>query len=107
MPTFLLRFTTGGDITALEEAVHTAFVAVESQRPEGIKQWTYLQGPGEAEFVAVLELEDGAANPLLNIDAAQQLQTIVAGTATGDVPAPRPVRLLGSYVSTRGSGGSA
>lgn len=60
-------------------------------------RYTYYRRAGSNEFTAVVELPDGAENPLFGIEAARELQATVAKWALGEPPAARPLEVLGSY----------
>jgi hypothetical protein len=97
MPTLIVRYEVAPDsVDAIVKAVELAFAAVDEQQPDGIR-WTYWQGPGEAEFGAILELADGVENPLPGIAAARGVQEAIAKNVVGDPPTPKPVTVLGGY----------
>ncbi|CAM3989292.1 hypothetical protein KIPE111705_34885 [Kibdelosporangium persicum] len=84
------------EVSAVTDAVHAAFEAVEAEQPQGIR-YAYLRRSGSAEFTALLELADGAENPLPGIEAARRLQAVVAKAAAGPVPSPQAYEILGAY----------
>lgn len=97
MPMLMVRYQV--PVTAAAEvadAVEEAFAGLAAARPEGVR-FTYWRYADASEFVALLDLDDGVENPLPAIEATRRLQATVAGRAEGETPAPRPVRLLGSY----------
>jgi hypothetical protein len=85
-------------VTAVEQAVRSAFAAVASEQPAGIKYQYYRLG-GSNEFVALLELADPADNPLFGIEAARELQATMAKWAVGGPPAPKALEVLGTYAA--------
>jgi hypothetical protein len=97
MPTLMVRYQTAEDgVDDVVEAVEKAFAAINEQRPDGIR-FSYWHRAGSTEFLALLELDDDVQNPLLTIDAAEELRSVIAKWVIGDPPAPQPLTLLGSY----------
>jgi hypothetical protein len=94
----MVRYQVADDqgVAELARAVKAAFAALAALRPEGVR-WAYYHRLGSAEFIAVLELDDGVGNPLPGIEAARQLQSTVARWAVEDRPAPQSLEVLGSY----------
>jgi hypothetical protein len=83
-------------ITEVVAATEAAFTALAKHGPEGVR-FTYGRRAGSNEFTALLELDDGVNNPLLDIEEAQALQATIAKWAKGAPPIPQPFQLIGSY----------
>jgi hypothetical protein len=83
-------------VAPVTAAVEKAFAAVAAQAPAGLK-YAYYRRAGSNEFTALVELAEGAENPLFGIEAARELQATVAKWAIGETPAPQPLDVLGSY----------
>jgi hypothetical protein len=97
MPVMMIRYQVADEgVAEVTDAVKAAFAAVAARRPEGIR-YEYYRRPGTSEFVALLDLPDGADNPLYGIEAARDLQAAVAKWAVNEPPAPEPLEVLGSY----------
>ena len=97
MTVLLVRYRTADEsVPEVVAAIEEAFAAVRERQPDGIR-YAYLRRAGTAEFIGLLELEDGAENPLPGIEAARRLQATVAAHAVGDPPAPVAYELLGTY----------
>ncbi|MER5646048.1 hypothetical protein [Streptosporangium sp. NPDC002524] len=97
MPVMMIRYQVAYEgVAEVVEAIETAFAEVEKERPEGVR-YAYLRRAGTTEFVALLELDEGAENPLPGIAAARRLQATVARWAVGPAPAPQPLDVLGAY----------
>jgi hypothetical protein len=97
MPVLMLQYTAAEDgVAEIIDAITATFAEAAARQPGGIR-YAYLRRPGTGEFIALLELDDAAENPLLGMEAARRLQATVANWAAGPVPAPRPLEVLGSY----------
>jgi hypothetical protein len=83
-------------VPEVEEAVATMMAAIERERPAGVR-YTLGKLPDGVTFVGVVELADGAANPLLAIPAARDFQQRLPGWVVGAPPAPEPLAVVGSY----------
>jgi hypothetical protein len=102
MTVLMVRFETPEQgVAPLAEAVQAAFAAVTREHPDGIR-YQYYRRDGGNEFVALLELADPADNPLFGIEAARELQAVMAKWAVGGPPVPAPLEVLGSYSSLTG-----
>lgn len=77
-------------------AMEATFAALREQRPEGVR-YAYWHRAGGTEFVALLDLEEGMPNPLLEIEAARTLQKAVAERVRGTPPTPHHLTLLSTY----------
>ncbi|GAA3008342.1 hypothetical protein [Streptosporangium longisporum] len=97
MPVLMIRYQVADEgAQEVADAVRAAFAEVEEQRPDGIR-YVYLRRAGGTEFVALLELDEGAENPLPGMEAARRLQATVARWVVGPAPEPRPFEVLGTY----------
>jgi hypothetical protein len=97
MSTLLIRYDIPEDgVEELVKAVEAGFAAVNEVAPDGIR-WTYWRRADSTEFVALVELDEGVENPLFAIDAAKELQSVIAKWVDGDPPRPQPLQLLGAY----------
>jgi hypothetical protein len=97
MPVMMVRYRVSEEgVDEVSSATEAAFAAIRRERPAGVR-YAYYRRPGTGEFLALLELEEGAQNPLPGIDAARRLQATVARLAVGEPPAPQPLEELGSY----------
>jgi hypothetical protein len=85
-----------GGVEPVTGAVEKAFSAVAEAKPKGIR-YSYYRIAGKPEFLAILELPDGADNPLLGIEGARELQATVAKWAEGATPTPEPLQVIGTY----------
>ena len=97
MPVLMIRCQVTEDgIAEVGRAVEAAFAALNAQQPKGVR-FAYYRRPDSAEFVGLLELDEGIENPLPGIGAARNLQSIVAKWVVGNAPTPQPLERLGSY----------
>ncbi|QFG21963.1 hypothetical protein [Actinomadura sp. WMMB 499] len=97
MPVFVISYQVADEgVAEVSAAVEKAFAAVDARRPEGIR-YAYFRRAGGTEFVALLEIPEGAENPLPGIAEARALQETVARWVVGPVPAPEPFEVLGAY----------
>ncbi|MDK0518245.1 hypothetical protein [Streptomyces sp. ML-6] len=97
MPVLMIRHEVADEgVAEVVDAIGAAFAAVEAHRPEGIR-YAYLRQAGTAEFVALLDLDEGIENPLPGLEAARELQATVAKWAVGTGAVPQRFDVLGSY----------
>ncbi|GEN12934.1 hypothetical protein SAMN05443572_113102 [Myxococcus fulvus] len=97
MPTLMVRYKVKDEgVPEVVAAVQAAFAAIEAKRLPKLR-YAYFHHPESREFFALLELEEGAENPLFGIPEARALQATVARHALGDAPTPRPWVMLGSH----------
>ncbi|MBZ4399892.1 hypothetical protein OWM54_10725 [Myxococcus sp. MISCRS1] len=97
MPTLMVRYKVKEEgVPEVLAAVQAAFAAIEAKRPPGLR-FEYFHQPEGHEFFGLLELEEGAENPLLGIPEARALQATVARHALGGAPTPQPWVKLGSH----------
>ncbi|MBU8899588.1 hypothetical protein KRR26_28660 [Corallococcus sp. M34] len=100
MPTMMLQYkATEAAVPEVISAVEATFAALEQRKPKGLVRFTYYRKPGTAEFVGVLELEEGVENPLLGIEAARALVATVTRVAVGAAPMPVPLELVAMHDS--------
>ncbi|MEU3272864.1 hypothetical protein ABZ639_18650 [Saccharomonospora sp. NPDC006951] len=92
----IVRFrTTSEQAAAVAEQIDAVFAAVKAVAPQGMR-YTALRETDEPEFTLILELPDGADNPLPSIPAAAAFRAWLPGQ-TDDDPAPRPCTVVGRY----------
>ncbi|MCK8500087.1 MULTISPECIES: hypothetical protein [Myxococcus] len=97
MPTLMVRYKVKEEgVSEVLAAVQAAFAALEAKRLPGLR-YAYFHHPEGREFFALLELEEGAENPLFGVPEARALQATVAKHALGDAPTPQPWVKLGSH----------
>jgi hypothetical protein len=99
MTTLLLRYHVAEkDAQTLVGAIETAFAGLEKQRPAGLR-FTYYRVGQTAEFVGLVELDDGFGNPLPELEATRTLKTVVDSVALGSPPVPQQLQVLARYGS--------
>lgn len=92
MTTLLLRYHVAQkDAQTLVRAVEAGFASLEKQSPAGIR-FSYYRVGETAEFVGLVELDDGIENPLPKLEAMRTLKAAVDGVALGSPPVPDPCR---------------
>jgi hypothetical protein len=92
----VVRFSTDAERTPeVEDAIGELFAALENAAPTGVEYTAVRVGEG-AEFLLTLRLDDGVANPLLQLPEALTFRARVAEWAGSPVP-PQPVTVLGRY----------
>jgi hypothetical protein len=82
-------------VTELEGALGIVFSALDTEQPENVRYMS-LKGSDGVTFVAVLEVEEGAENPLLLIPEFQEFQKRLPEWVDGP-PATDQVAVVGSY----------
>jgi hypothetical protein len=87
---------TDGGAARVSEALASAFGALADQRPEGVRL-AYWRVPGSRRFVALIELADEGANPLLDLDATRTLPAVIGECVDGGYPRPVTVERVGSF----------
>lgn len=93
----IVRFTTRPEQAAdVERGVADLFDAVAAARPDGLR---YLAGrvADQPEFLLLLHLDEGVANPLPAIPRAAAFRQQLQGWAA---PGPQPLNVLGDYRMT-------
>jgi hypothetical protein len=97
VPILMIRYEVGEHCVAeVSDLVEQAFAGLAEHQPPGVR-YTYLRRHGGTEFVALLELDEGVANPLPGIEAARHLQATVAACASGPAPTPQAYDVLGTW----------
>lgn len=92
----MLRFHTSLDQrAAVIERIEALFAEVQAVAPQQM-QYIALQDDDEPVFTLILELPDGAENPLPSIPAAASFRNWLP-THTEDHPAPRSCTVVGRY----------
>ncbi|MFY0534500.1 hypothetical protein [Nannocystis pusilla] len=91
----MVRYTVQAEDTPqLDAAIERLFAAVHREQPVGIRYW-YGRLPDGVTYVALLELDDGVANPLPSLREGRQFQEELRRFTAA--PLPEPVTMLGSY----------
>lgn len=97
MTTLLLRYHVAeNDVQTVVHAVEAAFAGLEEEHPKGLR-FTYYRVAETAEFVGIVDLDDGLENPLPRIEATRQLKAVVDRVAIGAPPLPLPLKAIGTY----------
>lgn len=99
MTTLLLRYHVAeNDVQTVVHAVESAFAGLEKEHPAGLR-FTYYRVAETAEFVGIVDLDDGIENPLPTLEATRQLKAVVDRVAVGAPPLPLPLKVIGTYES--------
>jgi hypothetical protein len=97
MPILMVRYEVDEDgVAEVVNAVEQTFAALAERKPHGVR-YLYLRRSSGAEFVALVELDEGVENPLPPIAAARHLQATVAARAIGPAPTPQAYDVLGTW----------
>jgi len=92
----MIRFSTAeANVAEVESAIATMSAGIAAARPAGTRYAACKLADGRT-FLLLLELADGATNPLPDIPEAREFQQRMTGWA-GEPPAPSPVTVVGSY----------
>ncbi|TCP56995.1 hypothetical protein EV191_101946 [Tamaricihabitans halophyticus] len=92
----IVRFrTTPEQVPAMTEEIDALFAAVTAAAPQGMR-YIALRETDEPEFTLILELPDGADNPLPSIPVAAAFRGWLP-SQTNDDPAPRSCTVVGKY----------
>lgn len=92
----MVRFRTSAEhADSVGEQITALFAAVRTAAPEGMR-YLALRESDEPAFTLILELPDGAENPLPAIPAAAAFREWLAHH-TSDDPRPRACTVLGWY----------
>ena len=95
MTTLMLQYRVADEgVDEVARAVGVVAAQLAEVGPAGVR-WGYYRRPGE--FVALLELADGAENPFLALAGAPDLQAAVKKWAIGEVPMPERLEFVGGY----------
>lgn len=87
--------TTPEQVPAVTEQIEAVFAAVHAAAPQRMR-YTALLETDEPVFTLVLELPDGAGNPLPSIPAAVVFRNWLPSN-TDDDPMPRSCTIVGRY----------
>ena len=87
--------TTEAHIAAIEDAIESMVAAINDAKPAGIR-YAATRLAGGVTFLLILELDDGAENPLPSIPEARAFQQQLPTWAT-EPPTPQPLTVLGTY----------
>ena len=82
-------------VTDVQAATNKMFAAIDAAQPEGIRYASLLLADGET-FVAVVQLDDGAENPIPGFPEFRELQEIVEASRAAP-PGVQPLTVVGSY----------
>lgn len=97
MTPLLLRYHVAeNDVQKVIRAVETAFAGLEKAAPAGLR-FAYYRVADTAEFVGLLELDDGTENALPHLEATRALKAVVDSVALGSPPLPQPPKLVARY----------
>jgi hypothetical protein len=101
MPVMLLRAKVKAENVAdVEAAVTTMFSAINQAEPKGVRYASCKVANSAAvdgaTFVILLELEDGAENPLAAVPAFREFQQGLANWLA-EPPIPEQLTVVGSY----------
>jgi hypothetical protein len=83
-------------VPEVETAIRKLFSVIEAEQPKGLR-YAMCKLPDGVTFVGVVQLDNGADNPLLGIAAATEFRANLENWVVGDPPAPQPLRVVGSY----------
>lgn len=87
--------TTPERISEATQQIDALFTAIHDAAPSAM-HYTALRDADEPLFTLILELPDGASNPLLSIPAAATFRGWMAGQTQDDVT-PRSCLVVGNY----------
>jgi len=82
-------------LTAAEKQIERLFAALHAAAPADIR-YLAARTTDATDFLLMLHLADGAANPLLSIPKAAAFRQDMPGRALTP-PAPEPMTVLGDY----------
>jgi hypothetical protein len=80
---------------ALERSAAAMFAAIEAAQPAGVRYSSYRVS-GSATYVILLELQEGAGNPLIEIAAVRDFQDALRAWLV-EVPVPEQLSVVGEY----------
>ena len=84
-------------VPEVEAGIERLMAALAGERPAGLRRYALGTLPDGVTFVGLLELDDGAENPLPALPAARDLQQTVAAWVVDGPPVPQPVRVVGAH----------
>ena len=82
-------------VTDVQAATKKMFAAINAAHPEGIRYASVLLPDGET-FVALLQVDDGAENPIPGLPEFRELQERVEGSRA-EPASVQPLKVIGSY----------
>lgn len=95
--TQLVRFTAPeAEVPAVEEAIEVMVAAIDRARPPGTRFASCKLRDG-VTFLNVLELAEGADDPMPDIPERRAFQQQLAGWIDGPAPAPEPITVVGPH----------
>jgi hypothetical protein len=84
-----------GSVSDVRAATEKMFAAINRAQPDGIRYASLLLADGET-FVAVVQVDEGAENPIPGFPEFRELQELVEGSRAKP-PSVQPLTLVGSY----------
>jgi hypothetical protein len=84
-------------VSDVEAGVNKMFAAIDHAHPQGVRYSSSLL-PDGVTFLAQLELQDDAVNPLVQISAFREFQENLTGWIA-EPPVPEQLKVIGSYRS--------
>jgi hypothetical protein len=82
-------------VTDVQTATEKMFAAINAAHPEGIRYASVLLPDGET-FLAVLQVDDGADNPIPGLPEFRELQQRVESSRV-EPNSVQPLKVIGSY----------
>ena len=82
-------------VDEVQAAAGRMFAAIDAAKPQGIRYAWLMLGDGET-FAAVVQVDDGAENPIPALPEYQQLQEGLKGWLA-EAPEGRALTVVGSY----------
>src|SRR5262249_25929045 len=84
------------NVTDVETAARKLFAAIDAAQPGGIRYAWCMQPDGET-FVALVEVEDGAENPILALPEYHEIQAHMGEWIAEPPPGAQQLSVIGSY----------
>ena len=82
-------------VAEVEAAVGKVFAAIDEAQPQGVRYTSCKLADG-LTFVALLQLDDGIENPLVELPAFREFQANLPGWVDGP-PVAEQLTVVGSY----------
>jgi UDP-N-acetylmuramyl tripeptide synthase len=82
-------------VAAVQAATEELFAAIDAAQPDGLRYASLRVADGET-FVAIAQLDDGVANPVLGFPEFRELQDRINGSRA-EPPSLQPLTVVGSY----------
>jgi hypothetical protein len=82
-------------VTDVQTATEKMFAAINAAHPEGIRYASVVLPDGET-FLAVLQVDDGADNPIPDLPEFRELQQRVESSRV-EPNSVQPLKVIGSY----------